>query len=574
MPRSRYWLWLLGVACHPVARTPVVATPPKATFQPPRIDREQILLSRPGCEEFPQPTADGKYIYFDGSLDNGFTLQRLTLATNKVERLTQSDESIWDFSSEWNYANALSPSGDRLVYLHDGTEGTELRLMVPGEEPVTLGTVTDTEPIWLDGRRVLAFGTDDRLLEFDADQPASSPVVRAEALDGFQPFGIIALDEHRVVTRMNHKDSGETLWSLFALSLDNPVYTLVPRPNERTQGLRFKTGERGSQPNSFYYVRGDVYDNATLIYRTVDNSDELELKTKERVVGGFARSADRKRLYYSSCYGYEAVATAKPADVPRALFTQRADLRVAHARSIDLQNTLVVEGSASNKRVLTVLNGAQQTSLYINGDEPDLLNGWLTYVEDEDGRARGIRYAPLTWPEEARALTSDPNDHSPQWSFDNKFVVFLRGDVQSGRELFAVDLLTLNVRKLHEGSFDLLALSPKDARLVVMEHGSQRLLTSKLSPAGTLSPFIPLRAEAMRGAIQDLHLTKDGTQLWVVRQQREVVAFDLNKPTPPRLIVNGGFVGITEVDERSNGELLLSTRIWEGDLWVAEGHFP
>lgn len=565
-------------ACHDSG--PTVAPPPPSH---PYITSERTLLQRPGCEEFPQPTRDGRYLYFDGSFESGFSVMRLELATGQVERLTQAEDGIWDYSNEWNYGVALSPDDQTVAYLHDGVNGTELRTIRSGEEPQVLGAVTDTEPAWLDATHVLAISPDQQLFSFASDMSAP-PTQLLPAVEGLTPFGMIRLDERRALVRMSRDNSGETSWSLLLGDWRTEQecggskcsgYQKISRPVEH--GLRFKTGEASGHPGWVYYVHGDVYDNAQLVLAASDGSRELPIATEQRVVGGFARSADRKRLYYSTCYGYEGVAVAKPKSLPRSIFQERPDVRMAHARVIDGTDTLLMIADGKQRRQLAVLssseNQATLTPLSAYGDEPAHQNGWVTFVDDEHG---GIRIMPLSWPEEVRELTSEAQDHAPRLTPDQLQVLFLRG-AEVGRQLWAVDVLSKRSRLLSEQQVSLFALSPDGKFVVALSYPEQQLLIASLPSSSSRSSklrFRALRSEPIRGTVQDLRVSRDSRQILVVRLQREVLGFSLQQATHPELLVQGGFVGITEVDERPNGDLVLSTRSWDGDLRVAEGEFP
>jgi dipeptidyl aminopeptidase/acylaminoacyl peptidase len=566
------WIGLCACACAALA---------------PRVDSIERLTTKAGCEEFPSFHPNGRELIYDGTLDSGFGIFSLNLSTKQSTRLSQQASGVWDYWQDWDYAAALSPDGTRLIYLHDGANGTELRLMpVTGDAdapPLTVAEISDVEAIWESSTTVLAIDRARRVLSIDLS-PVFSGNGNAKISvvtvlpERFNPYGIIRVDAQTLLFRVEHEDGNQTRWAVLRHLRGAPSLDELPLDSGTVAKLRFKGGLVSGDPRFFYQATGNTLSELSFGLRSRDGGalQAVQMGTSALGAGkvfqpamGFAFSGDRKLMAYSSCYEYNVVSLFHADGTHEELTPRTPDARHESARLLDASTAILTERNASGRRLLLLdLKTKQMRELDppVRGDHPSVSPDGKTIafvdVTSEDGSSTGIA---LRSAGTQRHLTHGALDHSPRFTHDGLSVVFARGSTSyDGGALWIVSL-DGKERPLGPSDVSAFATHPKRGEIIFHQRDTAQLY--RLSLAGGA----PEALSEERVSVQDLTFDASGERVLAVRSQHDLV--EISKDGKAKLLVNTGYFGMQHADYLGS-DYLVSSRVWEGDLWLARGHFP
>ncbi|HEU4612277.1 MAG TPA: hypothetical protein VFS15_09385, partial [Kofleriaceae bacterium] len=75
-------------------------------------------------------------------------------------------------------------------------------------------------------------------------------------------------------------------------------------------------------------------------------------------------------------------------------------------------------------------------------------------------------------------------------------------------------------------------------------------------------------------AWQRPRFSADGRRLLLVRGYQEIVVATLDGSEPPRVVWSAGASSVSAATWAHDGSIVAAVGGYEGDLWLAEGHFP
>lgn len=554
--RLRAYILALGLlACH--------APPPRYALNTP-----VQLTSEPGCEEFPSFTPDGRTVVYDHSIDHGFGIFAIDLNTKKRERLSMQSESVWDFWERWDYAPVVSPDGRRIAHLRDSSAGTELWSMpVAGDahgDPTNLGIVADAEPIWRDERTVIVLGKSNQVLAVSAD--TGERRVLATIDTAYEVYGFIALAGGALAIRVARADSSMRSFSMWILR--NGKLSVLPLGDGAFEQLRFKGGLASLRYDGFYQARGSRIDAPAFLHRPI-RGGKGEVIASIPATMGFAISPNRKQLVYSACYEYGAIARIER-DRPVVELTPRSTDVLLDVRAIgdDRVAYTALGKDVSEVRMLDLAAPARPAQSYENIQELRRRNGAEVYVRHDGQRGLGVH---LRVGDREERLTADAEDNSPAFTHDGAAIVFLRGArTGEGAKLHRV-WRDRAAEPIAVPATDAFAVSPTGDTIVFATMDDPALYVTTL--AGSTPR--PLLASGGKGSFQDLVFAPDGKHVAVIRGQKELLELAIDGKSDPVLVADAGYLGLRALDYAPDGRgFIAALRIWDGDLWIADGWLP
>ncbi|HTJ81157.1 MAG TPA: hypothetical protein VL400_05515, partial [Polyangiaceae bacterium] len=508
--------------------------------------------------EYPSLAGDGATLVYDAADGKEDQVYRVDVASGTRTALTHGPG--------WHYAASLSPNGREVAFLKvdDGGAGA---FVVPadGSAPpklVASGTLT---PSWSPRGDALWAGSKSAPKRYDL---ATSEVQRSlPPPEKGSYLTVLELPDGRVVTSLNviggrgigivvHDVDGATRW-IWREPIEDALALVPGEP----WVLAAKTNEAGLVELWQVPIDGGKA-------RRVGGGD-VAPRT------GLTVAAKGDRLSWSTAHPTAVLARLSPS-APEAETLRAESLGDRRQWRDDLVRA--VPGSSS---VLVVSDRHGANDLWLvdpAGVEPPqaLTEGGSvsTHAISRDGRSiayatgtSGLFLRELGGAAEPRRLTEDPHDASPTFSSDGEVVYFSRG-TGSAADVESVPRTGGVATRVIESPASAPEMSPDGrtlAYLSLLASGEMEVRAFDPSSRSTrrVAGFPP-------GAYVGLRFSDDGRRIAAYGSQT-LVEVDVESGK----VVHRFDPGIDEITGASyaGDAVLASLRVWEGDVWVADGAF-
>lgn len=547
----------------------------------PRVDGVERLTQTRGCDEMPVFTPDDRTIVYDAVIDGGYGLFRMDLASKKPTRLSKQNEEYWDYWSDWDYAARVSPDGRQVAYLHDTSEGSELRLLpIEGDAkaaPLVLAKgLKDADPMWIGKDAIAAAKNASELVRVEVPSGKLSLLARAPA--GAEIYNLFTLLDGTLYARMVTSSADHSPSKLMRLRQGEDRFEEVALTPGGPRDVGYRGGFGSKDNTRFYQRRGFAFEDAELVWREAAGGVGHVVEGIVHPTMGFAISHDRKKLVYSDCYEFNTVGKLTTADALVKEILQRSGSFVRHgARRMpggDVLYTVFHDGKKHLER-LTEASGERRKVVddAVEGDA-DPASDAIVYLDKPGDASRGVRLLRSSKTGAAMlttVLTKDPSDRAPTFGKRGATVVFMRGDKNA---LFEIGSDGKGpARALRIEDVEVFSVSPADGRVVFVDSKRRRLF-ERLAGTREDHPYFAGQDEDRTARYTSVRFSADGKSLLLVRAQKEVLVVDVDGKRQLRSLVDTGSIGLTTADFGGPGEVLLGMRVWDGDLWLAKGDFP
>jgi serine/threonine protein kinase/Tol biopolymer transport system component len=563
-PHARRRLLVGGIAA--LAALSLIATAialvrPGTLHTPATVKSTRHLTFDPGCEEYPSFTPDGRTVVYDGLVDGDYEVLALDLATGEKRRLTHA--------FGWDYAAALSPDGRTVAYLRQTDAGHELHVMPfsgDAQPPMSLGIIT-TIPSWMGPETLVVSPDGDTLWRYDLPPSGPHKVQIAE----LPPSALV-----RYVTAFSSGDL-VAMWMPSRQSLEFVLGEVPSGGTLREIEHQLPLDQLGLQAapsqDGYYYARHGGSANE-LLRRPRSGGPPVVVPGGITASSGFSFSRDGRRLVYSTCRESHFVARLRTGQAPVEL-VPRGSWRDDSAVSIDAHRFVYASDRTGSHQVWLVDLDKHETRPLTGPDtaNPALSRDkqWLAYADRGQG---GIHLVSLTDANAApRQLTSDPSDSRPQFSHDDRMLVFQRTRGDGGSRVWVVPISGGEPRPIGPPGSQWPAVSPTKNQVIFLSPTERGSLVMSTDLRGA-EPRLVFKYVAP-GDYESPHISPDGKRLLLVRKMTDVIELPLDERNPePSLLWRAGTEGVAEADYAPDGDgLLASVAMWDGDLWLAEGEF-
>jgi Tol biopolymer transport system component len=522
-----------------------------------RVEHIRRITFGDGCEEYPSFTPDGRAVIYDGDDGRGnFVVQRLDLDEGATPReLVHQDDPGWDF------APALSPTGDRVAFVHRGRQNDAMMVAsLDGKQPLRVIGSSTVAPRWsADGRAIWAnrngvVGLYD-LATGVARRVLSPPV-------GSSPQVLVASPDGTVVAQLSQRTAAAP--STLALFGEDGAVRWQVHDEAYPPGLVLL-------PGHVIGSRLSPSGQAELVAIPLAGPPIVSLaSTSIDARDGIDVSGDRTRIVWSNCRQTLRVSAVDAAGrlVP-ALSKQEED--IALAAWIPGGRELVVMSDRTGKAQLWVTDSdsARAPRPLPIGDRtpvglavsPDATR-FAVSVSGAGIGVGGLRGSPGF-----HMLTDDPGDSAPCFRKTGDAVVFTRAGAGSTRQVMEVPVSGgPPVALLGRGTHDA-AISPVDDTIVYLADGRPPIVADAHGAEQR-----PLSPALSSDVFTDLRVSPDGTRVALLRANQELVEVDVARGTIVRTIRAGASEGLYAPFYGPAGLSVVRVR-WQGNLFVADAAF-
>ncbi|HSR98003.1 MAG TPA: hypothetical protein VLM79_13175, partial [Kofleriaceae bacterium] len=549
---------LVGAAIAVAAIATVVRAPrePRAV-----VRMVHGLTTLGGCAEQPSFAPDGRTLVYDlEALDGDTQLYALDLAGGSPRQLT------WPPGVN-RYAE-VSPDGRRVAYVHYEDRQYEMRVLpISGDSsPRTIALLPRGGRVtWLSAAVIAAADAQGNLTGRNIDDAAAPPQV-------------IDLPHDRRVGAMSAFRDGELAIN-WVENDDRMGIGVLAHDGLRVLAEHLTLGggvvAAPSRQAVYFTTRHGTVDDLMRAPRAGG-----ELQTVGGGVApseGFAISADGRRLAFSTCKHNSRLMRIEDdgPQVPVVPGMNSGEWYEDDPLAIDDRHLLFSSNRTGILRmyVLEAGSGVHTVGPESGGSPGGISQDrrWFAYAA---GTPAGIWLASIDGTAPPRQLTDGASDVRPVFSHDDRHVIFERG-TGNGIRLWIVPTTGGAARQLVATPSRLPMTSAADERIffiVSSDLGTRLMVTDEHGgpPAPAAPPMLPRREGNPWGFAR----SRDGRRILMVRAGYEIVEVDVDSDRPPRVKhrLNQSMLAVNyAADDQHVIAVMLRG---EGDLWLAEGHFP
>ncbi|HVV88696.1 MAG TPA: hypothetical protein VHE35_36880, partial [Kofleriaceae bacterium] len=547
---------------------------PRGEHLPPMsVTASRRLTLDPGCEDYPHLTPDGQRVVYDGVVDGDYEVLSIAVDGTDRRRLTHAPG--------WDYAAAVSPDGTRVAYVHEVGEGrTAMLTSIDGSAPPrSLGPIAGY-PTWTSDGALLVADDAARILRWDLPTDAAAPAAAADTAaaapaaprvtvlgqlpTGARPYHLADVPGDGVAILWWTSSDAETS-VLGELDRKGHLRIVEQAATDYEGGLAPAAGAHG-----YYVARKGATTGNELWWRRWGTATAAVVPGGLSPRAGLSVARDGTRLVFSTCVQAQSLvrlrADGSIAPLPHGEWQDTDPAPVGGGRVLftsDRQGRRqgwLADLATGEAHAVTPLDGVNA--------RPSVAGDRIVYVAG--GGRGGLAIVPLAGGA-PRQLTTDASDSGPSFTADGADVVFVRNLAGGRTVIHRVPAAGGDARPIVDGSDP--APSPVDRTIAFVgaddAHGARRVLLTDLDGAPP-RPVPGLEAG-------DWHLPRfspDGKRLLVIGSYQRVVEVTVDGSAPPKVWWAGTLEGIMSIDWAPDGDGAIAARaVYDGDLWLATGHF-